>query len=212
MTAAIVDTGPLVAFFDRAEQRHHWVAERFDELDAPLLVCEPVLTEAMYLLARYPKAQDAVLQLVQNGALSVAFRIDEHIGEITQIASEIQGHADVAGRRLHRLHGGDPRSTCRADARFRFLDLSKEWPDGVRTSFTRQHRRPRITRAGPPLDVRGLIAAAVRRHMVLAWTKICTRRGAAAARRMIGYIDAANRASLCLHEVFGLRQVGRIVP
>lgn len=52
MTVAIVDTGPLVAFFDRAEQNHRWVAERFEELDAPLLVCEPVLTEAMYLLAR----------------------------------------------------------------------------------------------------------------------------------------------------------------
>jgi predicted nucleic acid-binding protein len=85
MTAAIVDTGPLVAFFDRAEQRHHWVAERFDELDAPLLVCEPVLAEAMFLLARYPNAQDAVLQLVQNGALSVAFRMDEHIGNLRKL-------------------------------------------------------------------------------------------------------------------------------
>jgi predicted nucleic acid-binding protein len=74
MTAAIVETGPLVAFLDRGEQRHHWVAERFDELDAPLLVCEPVLAEAMYLLARYPKAQDAVLELIQKGAMKVAFR------------------------------------------------------------------------------------------------------------------------------------------
>ena len=52
MRAAIVDTGPLVAFLDRAEKHHRWVAERIEELDTPLLVCEPVLAEAMHLLAR----------------------------------------------------------------------------------------------------------------------------------------------------------------
>ena len=31
---------------------------------------------------------------------------------------------------------------------------------------------------------------------------------AAGFRQMIGYIDAANRASLALHEAFGFRQVG----
>jgi predicted nucleic acid-binding protein len=70
MTVAIVDTGPLVAFFDRAERHHRWVMERFEELDAPLLVCEPVLAEAMYLLARYPKAQDTLLGLIEDGALA----------------------------------------------------------------------------------------------------------------------------------------------
>jgi uncharacterized protein len=85
MTAAIVDTGPLVALFDRAERHHGWVAERFKQLDAPLLVCEPVLAEAMYLLARYPKAQDTVLELIQNGALSVAFRLDQHIGALRKL-------------------------------------------------------------------------------------------------------------------------------
>ena len=92
MNAAIVDTGPLVAFFDRAEQYHHWVAERFDELDAPLLVCEPVLAEAMYLLARYPRAQDALLGLIQNGALSVAFRIDEHVAPLRKL---LQKYSDT---------------------------------------------------------------------------------------------------------------------
>jgi predicted nucleic acid-binding protein len=85
MTAAVVDTGPLVALFDRAERHHRWVAERFKELDAPLLVCEPVLAEAMYLLARHPKAQDAVLELIRNGALSVAFRLDENIGALRKL-------------------------------------------------------------------------------------------------------------------------------
>jgi uncharacterized protein len=85
MTAAIVDTGPLVAFFDRAEQHHGWVAERIEQLDAPLLVCEPVLAETMYLLAPYSRATNAVFELLQNGALSVAFRIDEHIDALRRL-------------------------------------------------------------------------------------------------------------------------------
>jgi len=46
MRAAIVDTGPLVAFLDRAERNHRWIIARIEELDPPLLVCEPVLAEA----------------------------------------------------------------------------------------------------------------------------------------------------------------------
>ena len=77
---AIVDTRPLVAFFDRSERYHRWTADRIKELDAPLLVCEPVLTETIYLLARYSMAQDALFSLLRNGALLVAFRLEEHVG------------------------------------------------------------------------------------------------------------------------------------
>ena len=66
MPAAIADTGPLVALLDRAERHHRWVIERVEELDPPLLVCEPVLAEAMYLLARFSKAQDAIFRLLEN--------------------------------------------------------------------------------------------------------------------------------------------------
>ena len=92
MTVAIVDTGPLVAFLDRAEQHHRWVVERIGELDAPLLVCEPVLAEAMYLLSRYAKAQEALLELVQHGALRVAFRIDENVGVLRKL---LQKYRDI---------------------------------------------------------------------------------------------------------------------
>lgn len=77
--AAIADTGPLVAFFDRAERNHAWAVERVRELEAPLLVCEPVLAEVMVLLGQLPKAQDALFELLENGALRMAFHVDEHV-------------------------------------------------------------------------------------------------------------------------------------
>ncbi len=108
MTAAIVDTGPLVALFDRSERHHRWVAERLDGLEAPLLVCEPVLTEAMYLLARFPKAQDAVLELVRNGALSVAFRVDEHLDALRTLFQKYRDTpmslADACIVRMSEIH------------------------------------------------------------------------------------------------------------
>jgi predicted nucleic acid-binding protein len=85
MVVAIVDTGPLVAFFDRAERHHSWVAERIEEIDAPLLVCEPVLAETMFLLAGHAKAQDTLFELLENGALSIAFRIEEHAGIVRKL-------------------------------------------------------------------------------------------------------------------------------
>lgn len=80
--AAIADTGPLVAFLDRSERHHDWAVERVKELSAPLLVCEPVLAEAMYLLGDLPKAQDALYGLLENGALRIAFRADEHVSAL----------------------------------------------------------------------------------------------------------------------------------
>lgn len=76
---AIADTGPLVAYFDRGERNHAWAVARVRELEAPLLVCEPVLAEVMYLLGELPKAQDALFELIENGALRIAFHVEEHV-------------------------------------------------------------------------------------------------------------------------------------
>ena len=94
MHRAIVDTGPLVAFLDRAEQHHPWVIERIDELQPPLLVCEPVLAEAMHLLARFPRGQDALFGLLENGALRIAFRIDEHIPALRKLHQKYRDRND----------------------------------------------------------------------------------------------------------------------
>lgn len=90
MVAAIVDTGPLVAFLDRAARHHDWTAERIAEIDAPLLVCEPVLAEAMFLLTRLPKAQDAIFSLLQNGALQIGLRLAEHVPQVRALHRKYQ--------------------------------------------------------------------------------------------------------------------------
>jgi predicted nucleic acid-binding protein len=105
---AIVDTGPLVAFLDRSERHHIWVVKRIEELEAPLLVCEPVLTEASYLLARYAKAQDALFKLLQNGAISLAFRVDEHVDALRRLLQKYRDRpmplADACVVRMAEVH------------------------------------------------------------------------------------------------------------
>jgi uncharacterized protein len=108
MRRAIVDTGPLVAFLDRAEQHHPWVIERIDELQPPLLVCEPVLAEAMYLLTRFPRGQDALFGLLENGALRIAFRIDEHVPALRKLHQKYRDRpmslADACVVRMAEIH------------------------------------------------------------------------------------------------------------
>jgi predicted nucleic acid-binding protein len=79
---AIVDTGPLVALLDRRERHHAWAVEQVRSLAPPLLICEPVLVEASFLLARLPAAQDALFSLIEKGALRIAFHLEEHLTEI----------------------------------------------------------------------------------------------------------------------------------
>ena len=105
---AILDTGPLVAFFDRSERHHLWATGRVEELVAPLLVCEAVLTEANYLLARFAKAQDALFSLLENGALVVAFRLDDHVGALHKLLRKYRDTpmslADACVVRMAEIH------------------------------------------------------------------------------------------------------------
>jgi uncharacterized protein len=108
MQAAIVDTGPLVAFFDRSERYHKWVTGRVEELDAPLLVCEPVLAEAMYLLSPFPKAQDLLFGLLEEGALKLAFHVEEHVAALRALRAKYRdipmSLADACVVRMSEVH------------------------------------------------------------------------------------------------------------
>lgn len=46
----ICDTGPLLAYLNRNDRHHKWAVARMKQVRAPMLVCEPVLTEVVYFL------------------------------------------------------------------------------------------------------------------------------------------------------------------
>ena len=105
---AVVDTGPLVALLDKREQYHVWATEQLDQLAPPMLVCEPVLVEATFLLAQLPKAQDALLGLIADGTLQIAFHLEEHVNEILSLRQKYRdlpmSLADACLVRMAELH------------------------------------------------------------------------------------------------------------
>jgi Predicted nucleic acid-binding protein, contains PIN domain len=78
----IVDTGPLVAFLDRREAHHDWIAEQAKTLNLPWLLCEAVLAESWHLLRGLPRAQDALLEMVEGDLLKVGFALADEIGPV----------------------------------------------------------------------------------------------------------------------------------
>ena len=70
--SVLVDTGPLVAIYNAKDPHHAACVEQLKTLPAgKAYTCWPVLTEAAYLLRRYPKQRDDLLQAVLNGEFSI---------------------------------------------------------------------------------------------------------------------------------------------
>ncbi len=70
--AVLVDTGPLVALFDRDDAHHDRCVRALKEIRRPPLSVWPVLTEATYLLSFSFQAQDDLWEFVERGGLRIA--------------------------------------------------------------------------------------------------------------------------------------------
>lgn len=90
MKAVLADTGPLVAFLDRSSQHHRWAVERFSELTDPLLSCQPVVTEALFLLKRGGMDPDGLLQLIQRGDLLCQFDLSGEVDVFRRLLRKYQ--------------------------------------------------------------------------------------------------------------------------
>lgn len=65
----LVDAGPLAAIVNANDQHHGACIAVLKTLREPLATVWPPLTEAMYLLSELPRAQEAIWEMLQRGAL-----------------------------------------------------------------------------------------------------------------------------------------------
>src|SRR5438445_697374 len=73
----LLDTGPLVAFFDGADEHHEWARRQWEQAPVPLLTCESVLSEAVFLLRRAGVSAEHVVDLLRQGAVKLQFDLNQ---------------------------------------------------------------------------------------------------------------------------------------
>ncbi len=85
MKEVIANTGPLVAYLDRSDRDHAWAKEVFSKITRPLLTCEAVIAEALFLLRCGGIDPDGLLDLIRRGLLVPKFDLAQEITAIQQL-------------------------------------------------------------------------------------------------------------------------------
>ncbi len=108
--AVLLDTGPLLAFLAAGTDHHGWVCEQWKRLHPPLLTCEPVLTEAAFLLKREGRETDPLFELLERGVLRVGIEVEDQLADLRVLMRRYRDRpmslADACLVRLSELHSG----------------------------------------------------------------------------------------------------------
>jgi predicted nucleic acid-binding protein len=88
----VLDSGPLVAAFSFGDRHHPWVIEQIAKIRPPLLTCEAVISEALFLLRRDGQGANEVMSSIRRGAISIAFSLAE---ECENVASLLDRYSDL---------------------------------------------------------------------------------------------------------------------
>jgi predicted nucleic acid-binding protein len=130
VSTVVIDTGPLVALLNRRDALHRWVRDVLETVEPPVFTCEPVITEACFLLRDVASGPDAILELLERDIV----QIDFHLGtEIAPVRSLMKKFANVpmslADACLVRMTEMEPRSmVMTADDDFRVYRRNRRQP------------------------------------------------------------------------------------
>ena len=104
----LLDTGPLVSFLAAGSQHHVWAVEQWKRLRPPLLSCEPVFTEAAFLLKRERLDTDPLFALLDRGVIRIGLAIQEQRADLRTLMRRYRNRpmslADACLVRLSEIH------------------------------------------------------------------------------------------------------------
>lgn len=86
----IVDAGPLVAFFNRRDEYHHWVLLQLSTLRGTLVTTESVISECLYLLDYSKVAITAIHDMVMSKKLLISDVPTQDYAEVLKLVEKYQ--------------------------------------------------------------------------------------------------------------------------
>lgn len=118
----LLDTGPLVSFFAAGSRDHAWAIEQWKQAAPPFVTCEPVLTEAAFLLKRERRDPDALFELLERGVLRIGLTVRDEIGDLRVLMRRYRNRpmslADACLVRLSETHAQGRVLTLDSDFHF----------------------------------------------------------------------------------------------
>jgi uncharacterized protein len=85
VNSAIVDAGPLVAYFKRDDLHHEWSREHLGSLQPPVYSCDAVISEACFLLRRTDSGVDKVMEFLERGIVKLDFSIRSELSALRRL-------------------------------------------------------------------------------------------------------------------------------
>lgn len=86
----LLDTGPMVALFDRDDNHHSRCQKALAKIKEPLITTWAVLTEVLYLLSFSFKAQDLCLEWIEKGGTEIDAPTSKKISRIHVLMKQYQ--------------------------------------------------------------------------------------------------------------------------
>jgi uncharacterized protein len=103
MVKTLVDAGPLIAFWNRADKHHAWAAECFRSMPSPAFTTEPVIAEACHFIISSGKSPRPLLEKIEAGIFEIPFQLSKQTGAVALLIDKYEGRMDLADATLVRL-------------------------------------------------------------------------------------------------------------